>query len=106
MLILVPRVGVLWAVMLETPVILTASWIVCGWVLRRWAVSACTGRRLTMGGVAFVLLLLAEALLALVIGLGPTAYFASWGTAPGALGLAGQLVFAFFPLARMRASES
>lgn len=102
-LLLVPRVGPLRAVMLETPVILTASWIVCGWVLRRLTVPALAGRRLAMGGVALLLLLLAEALLSLAIGPGPAAYFASWGTAEGALGLAGQLAFALFPLVRLRA---
>jgi hypothetical protein len=105
-LVLVPRVGTLRAVMLETPVMLTASWMVCGWVLRRLAVPVVAGRRLAMGGVALVLLLLAEALLSLAIGPGPAAYLASWGTLEGALGLAGQLAFALFPLVRTRTGGS
>jgi hypothetical protein len=105
-LMLVPRVGALRAVMLETPVILIASWTICGWLLRRFRVPACAGARLAMGCVAFILLMLAEALLSLAIGRGPVAYLASFATAEGALGLAGQLVFALFPLVRMRMGPS
>jgi hypothetical protein len=101
-LMLVPRMGAVRAVLLETPVILTASWTICGWLLRRFRVPAFAGARLAMGGVAFVLLMLAEALLSLATGLGPAAYFASLGTSEGALGLAAQSAFALFPLVRRR----
>ena len=53
-----------------------------------------------MGGVAFVFLILAEALLSFAVGRGPVAYFASFGTPEGSLGLAGQVVFALFPWIR------
>jgi hypothetical protein len=105
-LMLAPRVGTLRAMILETPVILTASWILCGWTVRRFAVPAFAGHRLAMGGVAFVLLISAEVLLSLAIGRGPAAYFASFGTAEGALGLAGQAVFALFPWIRTWTSGS
>ena len=35
-LVLAPRLGELAAVTLEVPVVLGLSWIVAGWVLRRW----------------------------------------------------------------------
>lgn len=102
-LVLAPRVGPLWAVIAEAPVILIASWIVCGWILRRFAVPPESSSRLAMGGVAFGLLLGAEAALsAIAFGRGPAAYFASFGTAEGVLGLAGQIAYALFPLFRLR----
>lgn len=102
LLLLIPRVGVLWAVLLELPVILTASWLVCGWVLRRFAVPAQAGHRIAMGAVAFVLLIAAEVLLSTALGQSPSAYLAKFGTPEGALGLAGQVVFGLFPWIRLR----
>lgn len=96
-LLLAPRIGIFFAVLLELPVILTVSWIACGWILKRFAVSARADCRLVMGGVAFVLLIAAEVMLASAFGSSPSAYLSSWATREGALGLAGQMVFALFP---------
>jgi hypothetical protein len=101
-LVLAPRLGALAAVALELPVILAASWIACGWVLRRFSVPTHAGRRLSMGGVAFLLLMAAELTLALASGRTPREYLASFATAEGALGLAGQVLFALFPILRRR----
>ena len=63
-LLLVPRVGALAAVAMEVPLMLLASWWVCGVVLRRFPVPPARLLRLTMGGSAFLLLMLAELALA------------------------------------------
>lgn len=101
--VLVPLVGALGAVLLELPVILTASWILCGWILRRFDVAPEVSLRLVMGGVAFALLLGAEVVLSTVaFGRTPAGYLSSFATAEGAIGLAGQIVFALFPWMRLR----
>ena len=101
-LILIESVGAFWAVLAELPVILTASWIVCGWTLRRFRVPAHRAHRLVMGGVAFILLITAEVLLSAALGLSPGEYLASFRTPEGNLGLGGQIVFALFPWIRLR----
>lgn len=100
-LLVLPHVGPVWAVALELPLILAASWLLCGWTLRRFRVAA--GRpRLLMGTVALGLLLLAELTLAIALGEGPRAFVTGLVTPAGALGLAGQLAFALFPALRSR----
>jgi hypothetical protein len=99
-LVLAPRLGALVAVALELPLILTASWITCGWVLKRFSVPPLAGSRLALVGVAFFLLMAAELALATASGRPPREYLASFATAEGALGLAGQILFALFPLIR------
>ena len=93
--------GVVWAVLIELAIILTASWFVCGWTVRRFAVSARIAARLTMGLVAFGLLMFAEILLATVVGQGADPYIRSFTTPESLLGLAGQIIFAVFPLIRL-----
>jgi len=73
-------------------------------VLGRVALSAGRGYRLAMGGVALVLLLGAElGLSVLAFGRTIAEHLASYGSPAGALGLAGQVAFALFPLLRRRA---
>jgi hypothetical protein len=98
-LVLVPRLGELGAVAVELPVILTAAWIICGWLLR--------DRNLTLseaagtGAVAFVLLMLAEAALSVVLSDRTiTEHMALYTDPTHLLGLAGQIAFASFPLMR------
>jgi hypothetical protein len=100
---LVPRLGALTAVAIELPLMLAASWGLCGVILRRWPVAAGLAPRLVMGGVAFALLMAVEFALA-VWGFGqtPAAYAAGFGTAATRLGLFGQLGFALMPLLRRR----
>jgi hypothetical protein len=94
--LIAPQIGALAAVALEVPLILGLSWLVAGRVLRRWPLSQ--GQALAMGGLAFVFLMLAEFALAyLLSGQTPRAYAATLATAPGALGLAGQIGFALIP---------
>lgn len=100
---LVPRFGALAAVAMEVPLMLLASWWACGAVLRRIRVPPARLLRLTMGGTAFLLLMLAELALA-VWGFGQSAasYWAGFAAPAARLGLAGQIAFALMPLLRRR----
>ncbi len=105
-LLLAPSFGETSAVLIETPFILTASWITCGFVIRKLSVPAALPARIIMGAVALAMLLLAETVLG-VAAFGQTlnGIIAHYGTAAGALGLAGQIVFAAFPVIRARRSQ-
>jgi hypothetical protein len=97
--LIAPQVGALAAVALEVPLILALSWLVAGRLTRRWPLSR--SQALAMGGLAFVLLMLVEFALAyLLSGQTPASYVATFLTAPGALGLAGQAGFALVPALR------
>lgn len=104
-LILEPALGPLAAVLIETPFILSASWLLCGYWIKRFAVPSSIAPRIAMGGLAFALLMLAETLLG-IVGFGRSLgeIFTGFKTAPGALGLAGQALFGLFPLMRARLS--
>jgi len=93
-----PLVGETSAVVVELPVILTASWIACGWCVRRFGVARKMAPRLAMGAIAFALLMLAELCLS-VVGLNRTfaEHVAALVSRPGLIGLAGQALFALFP---------
>ncbi len=101
-LFVAPRVGEFAAVLIEVPIMLTVSWLVCGWVLNRIAVPASIGARLAMGAVAFALLMAAEFALG-IYGFGNTAgeIVSSFARLPAQLGLAGQVGFALMPVLRL-----
>ncbi len=100
---LIPSLGEWAGSLIELPVILLISWIVCGAVIRRYAVSTRFGQRAVMGGVAFGLLMAAEVGLAiLVFGDSPSGYAARLLSPLGLIGLTGQMCFALFPLWRLR----
>ncbi|WP_135448500.1 hypothetical protein [Tabrizicola caldifontis] len=90
-----PQTGPLLAVALEVPLVLALSWLVAGRVLRRWPMAL--RERLALGGLAFVLLMLAELSLALAFGQTPARFLSDLATPPGALGLAGQIGFGLIP---------
>jgi hypothetical protein len=96
-LVLVPRWGELAAVAAETPLMLAASWVVARAVLRRWPLPP--GReRLLMGVIALALLIALEfALSVAAFGRPAAEFFDKLATAPGALGLAMQMVFGLIP---------
>jgi hypothetical protein len=99
-LVLVPRLGELAAVALEVPVVLGLSWLVAGWVLRRWPLPR-LDERLAMGGLAFALLMLAETVLGLTLfGRTIAEILAGMATLPGLVGLAGQIGFGLVPALR------
>jgi ABC-type uncharacterized transport system permease subunit len=105
-LVLAPYVGETGAVLAELPVMLALSWLVCGGLIRRLAVPGEWRHRLAMGGVAFVLLMVAElAVSVLAFGRTPAEHLETYRSWNAALGLAAQLAFAAFPLVRGRASR-
>lgn len=98
-----PGSGRLVGVLIELPVMLLASWFLCRFAVRRFAVAATSAARVTMGGVAFALLMLAElAVGALLFGRTPAQHVALYADPSYALGLAAQLVFAAMPLLQLR----
>lgn len=102
---LAPAIGSLAAVAIELPFMLAASWMACGWCLRRFSISD-LGQRARMGALAFLFLMAAEASLAVgIFGLSLDAYAAGLLTAAGMLGLTGQLVFAAMPLLHPQGSR-
>lgn len=102
LMFLVPTLGELVAVLVELPVILSMAWLLCSRAITRLNVSATPLARLVMGESAFLLLMLAEFVLA-TFGFGetPASYVSHWATLPGAIGLAGQIVFGLFPFLQM-----
>jgi hypothetical protein len=102
-LLVIPRLGDTSAVLLELPVMLALSWIACAWLVRRFAVPPAAGARLTMGALAFALLMVGE-LLVSVFGFGrtPVEHLGSYRAAGAQLGLVAQLAFAFFPYVQSR----
>ena len=98
-LLLAPRTGEMGSVLLETPVILGASWIVARWCANRFAVPATVVLRLAMGGVAFALLIAGEiAVSTFVFGRAWESTVALYQTPPAIIGLAAQVVFGLLPL--------
>ena len=95
---LVPATGETVAVLIEQPIMLTASWFAAGWLVRRHGVVT-TGERAAMGAVALMLLFIAEPLLAYTLfGHLPQDWVKGVFTMPGPIGLAGQLLFGMMPL--------
>ncbi len=101
-LFLVPRLGELAAVALEIPLMLALAWWICGRIIAWLAVPSRTVDRAGMGAAALMLLWGGETLLALSFGTSLRDIPEGLATAPGALGLVGQLGFAAFPLVRHR----
>jgi ABC-type uncharacterized transport system permease subunit len=96
---LAPAVGDAAATLIELPVILAVSWAACLFILRRMKVKTNASDRIVMGASAFALLIGAE--IALGLGLMNRSFSEqiSTMTAPaGLIGLAGQILFAAFPL--------
>ncbi|QHL91137.1 hypothetical protein GVO57_10305 [Sphingomonas changnyeongensis] len=102
-LLLVPLIGKWAATLCELPVILTAAWVYCGWVITRFAVPFNLAARVQMGAIAFTLLITAEMLLSrTMFDRSLSQQMQELATGPGLAGLAAQFVFAIFPLLRLR----
>jgi len=104
-LVLAPRLGESASVLLELPIILAVSWVVCRRLVTRIAVPKAPSARLAMGGIALGALLVAEAGVS-VLGFGRTlsAHLEQYRQLPALIGLAGQVAFALFPIIQ-RSSE-
>ncbi len=97
-LVLTPRVGEVIAVLIECPIILLISFLLAHWVVRRFAPRAGPAQRLAIGLIAFALLITTEVLVSWVRGTAPTEFAATLLLPARAIGLAAQVLFAFFPL--------
>ena len=105
-LLVEPAIGLERATFVELPVMLVASWLACGWVLRRSAV-ATLGQRAVMGAVAFVLLMLGElGVSTLLVGRTVAEHLATYSDTPRQWGLVAQIAFSAFPLLRRQARPS
>ena len=94
--------GLMPATALELPIMLGASWIASGWVVRRFGLHG-SGEALAAGTLAFALLMAAECALAAVLASqSPAQWFAGLAEPHAALGLAGQVAFALMPWWRAR----
>jgi len=98
-LLLAPIAGETAAVLIESPVILTASWFAGRYFIKRLGVTSHVASRALMGLCAFALLIVAEALLA-IYGFGQAAdeFLRNFRTVAGGAGLFGQILFGLFPL--------
>lgn len=102
-LVLARLIGELGAVALELPVMLLASWAICRWLIRRLRVATNVPARVTMGATAFALLMVAELGLSVwVFENNLATHLGHYATLRGALGLAGQVVFALLPVLQLR----
>lgn len=101
-LIVVPQTGELVAVAMELPIMIAVSWWACGVVVHRLKPASELPSRLAMGLIALALLLVAEAVVSLGLGLTLRQHVALYATTPVQLGLFGQLLFALFPLLRTK----
>lgn len=102
LLLLGPRLGATIAVSVEMPLILALSWYVCGAWMRFFVVGAEIRARMLVGIFSFVTLTVLELTLSITLfhrSIGE--YLAGLRSPGGAIGLAGQVCFATFPLLHM-----
>lgn len=101
-MLLAPLFGRDLIVLIEGPLILLVAWFVAWWLIRGHGVPGRAFDRLAMGAMAFALLMLGEAAIA-VFGLGRTLamHLGAYTTAKGVLELVPQLAFGLFPLLHM-----
>lgn len=98
-LVLAPSLGEVRAVLIELPIMLAASWLVCGWLLKRTPLRASAAA--AMGAFALALLLLAEAALSIMaFGRTPLEHLALYAQPAHVFGLIGQVLFGAFPSIR------
>jgi hypothetical protein len=100
---LAPKFGETSSVLFELPIMLLISWFACQWIVSRWQLSPGIGIRLVMGSSAFAILMVAEVSVS-TFGLGRTFQqnIGSYGQLHNQLGLAGQIMFALFPVVQRR----
>ena len=101
-LFVAPAIGEIYAVMLEIPVMLAVSWLSCLFVIRRFNVGTALAGRLTMGILAFCLLMMAEASLSMIaFGVTFGQHLEAYRTPAAMLGLGAQIVFGALPVIQL-----
>jgi hypothetical protein len=94
------------AVQLELPIMLALSWTTCRRITRRFAVPDDREARWIMGGTGFALLMGVEmATTLLVFGRSISEHLATYASPAAAAGLAGQLLFAMFPILQRHGAQ-
>ncbi len=100
--LIAPNFGAIVGVVIELPLILIWAWIACGWAVRKLHVPARPQPRLVMGGIALVLVLVAETVVAVALHQSLERHFADYQSIDTLIGLAAQICFALMPLMRMK----
>lgn len=97
-LVLAPIIDQLPATVVELPIMLIASWLICVWTIRRFDVPSELGARGAMGAIAFALLIAAETIVG-VVGFERTMeqQLASYRETASMLGLMAQIAITLFP---------
>jgi hypothetical protein len=97
-----PAIGEIYAVMLEIPVMLAVSWLSCLLVIRQFNVGTALAGRLTMGILAFCLLMMAEACLSMIaLGVTLSQHLETYRAPAAILGLGAQIVFGALPVIQL-----
>ncbi|MFM0084482.1 hypothetical protein P0D72_37250 [Paraburkholderia sediminicola] len=97
-LVLVPHLGATASVVLETPIMLAASWKVAQWSVQRFNLQPDRRSRLLTGIAAFTVLMVAELGVAVfAFGESPALYVSGIWSIAGGIGFAAQICFAGFP---------
>lgn len=98
-LVIAPIIGQVPATVLELPIMLIASWLICAWTIRGFAVPSEVGIRCAMGALAFGLLMAAETILG-VVAFERTLeqQLATYYQKGSMLGLMAQIAFALIPI--------
>ncbi|HRK23480.1 MAG TPA: hypothetical protein PLQ11_00860 [Beijerinckiaceae bacterium] len=98
-----PRIGPLWAVLVEVPVMLVLLWPLARRIASHWLVAVAFAPRLAMGTAALATLLTAEVALGMIgFNQGLDDVVGRLASPEGLFGLAGQIAFASFPCWQMR----
>jgi hypothetical protein len=93
-----PVTGPTIAVAIEVPIMIAASWIICGWLTYRLRVAPTLNSRLSMGSVGLGFLAVAELGISnIVLDRTFEEQLGHYRTTPGIIGLVGQLAFAAMP---------
>jgi len=90
-------------VLIELPIMLLVSWMVCGWLLNRFSVQNKPSLGVLVGAVAFALLMVAELWVSVfAFGRSLAEHFESYRSLIADLGLVSQIAFAALPWARIK----
>lgn len=106
-LLLAPSIGHAAALFIELPLILGIAWWISGLLIDRFAVAPQVETRLAMGGTAFLLLMIAEGILAATLaGVEMRQHFASfYGSPAGLAALISEVAFGLFPTLHLIVDE-